>query len=125
MAFTFDPQIEAALAPMIAAMGNAAPLPAGDVQERRPVTEAIMAQTGGARPGVPHEFETFATARTSPGRPLPGLRGLPASDRQDHPGHRPHRNRAQARHHRQPRHPAKEQHHERQPGYTAVPADPA
>jgi len=50
MAFTFDPQVEAALAPMIAAMGNAAPLPAGDVQGRRPVTEAIMAQTGAAQP---------------------------------------------------------------------------
>jgi acetyl esterase/lipase len=50
MALTLDPPVEAALAPMVAAMGDVEPLPAGDVQGRPPVTEAIMAATAAAQP---------------------------------------------------------------------------
>jgi hypothetical protein len=43
--FTLDPQVVTALAPITAAMADTIPRPAGDVQSRRPVLHAIMAQT--------------------------------------------------------------------------------
>ena len=50
MAFTLDPEVAAALAPMVAAMADVTPPPAGDVESRRPVLEAIMAETAAAQP---------------------------------------------------------------------------
>ncbi len=50
MAFALDPQVKAALAPLTAAMADAAPPPVGDVRARRPITEAIMARTAAAQP---------------------------------------------------------------------------
>jgi acetyl esterase/lipase len=50
MALTLDPEVAAALAPMAAAMAGTVPPPVGDVQSRRPVLEAIMAQTAVAQP---------------------------------------------------------------------------
>ena len=50
MSFTLDPEVAAALAPMMEAMGEVVPPPVGDVQARRPMTEAIMAQTAAAQP---------------------------------------------------------------------------
>jgi acetyl esterase/lipase len=45
MAFTLDPQVATALAPMAAAMADMVPPPVGDVASRRPVLETVMAQT--------------------------------------------------------------------------------
>jgi acetyl esterase/lipase len=50
MAFTLDLAVAKALEPMAAAMSDAAPPPVGDVDSRRPVLEAIMAQTAAAQP---------------------------------------------------------------------------
>ena len=50
MAFTLDPEVAAALAPMVAAMADVTPPPVGDVKSRRPVLEAIMAETAAAQP---------------------------------------------------------------------------
>jgi acetyl esterase/lipase len=50
LAFTLDPEVAAALAPMVAAMADVTPPPAGDVESRRPVLEAIMAETAAAQP---------------------------------------------------------------------------
>lgn len=58
MAFALDPQVQAALAPMSAAMAGAVPPPVGDVQTRRRITEAIMAQTAAAQP-MPTDVTTI------------------------------------------------------------------
>ena len=50
MAFTLDPEVATALAPMVAAMADVTPPPVGDVESRRPVLEAIMAETAAAQP---------------------------------------------------------------------------
>jgi acetyl esterase/lipase len=50
LAFTLDPEVAAALAPMVAAMADVTPPPVGDVESRRPVLEAIMAETAAAQP---------------------------------------------------------------------------
>jgi acetyl esterase/lipase len=50
MAFTLDPEVAAALAPMAAAMAGTAPPPVGDVDSRRPVLEAVMVQTAALQP---------------------------------------------------------------------------
>lgn len=50
MAFTLDPQVEAALAPMFAAMAGTPLPPVGDIATRRQITEVIMAQTAAAQP---------------------------------------------------------------------------
>jgi acetyl esterase/lipase len=50
MAFTLDPEVATALEPMAAAMADMAPPPVGDVPSRRPVIEAVMAQTAAAQP---------------------------------------------------------------------------
>jgi len=57
MAFTLDPHVQAALAPMVAAMADAAPPPVGDVRTRRLITEAIMARTAAAQP-MPSDVTT-------------------------------------------------------------------
>jgi hypothetical protein len=50
LAFTLDPEVAAALEPMAAAMADVTPPPVGDVESRRPVLEAIMAETAAAQP---------------------------------------------------------------------------
>jgi hypothetical protein len=50
MTFTLDPEVAAALAPMAVATADVVPPPVGDVASRRPVLEAIMAQTAAAQP---------------------------------------------------------------------------
>jgi hypothetical protein len=50
MAFTLDPEVAEALEPMAAAMADVVPPPVGDVRSRRPVLEAVMAQTAAAQP---------------------------------------------------------------------------
>jgi len=50
MAFTLDPAVAKALAPMAAAMADAVPPPVGDVDSRRPILEGIMAKTAAAQP---------------------------------------------------------------------------
>jgi acetyl esterase/lipase len=50
LAFTLDPEVATALAPMVAAMADVTPPPVGDVESRRPVLEAIMAETAAAQP---------------------------------------------------------------------------
>jgi acetyl esterase/lipase len=50
MAFTLDPEVATALEPMAAAMADMVPPPVGDVRSRRPVIEAVMAQTAEAQP---------------------------------------------------------------------------
>jgi acetyl esterase/lipase len=50
MAFTLDPEVATALEPMAAAMADMVPPPVGDVRSRRPVIEAVMAQTAAAQP---------------------------------------------------------------------------
>src|SRR5580658_10579908 len=49
LAFTLDPEVATALAPMAAAMTDVTPPPVGDVKSRRPVLEAIMAETASAQ----------------------------------------------------------------------------
>jgi acetyl esterase/lipase len=53
MAFTLDPEVAAALAPMAAAMADVVPPPVGDVDSRRPVLETIMAETAALQPMPP------------------------------------------------------------------------
>jgi hypothetical protein len=50
MVFTLDPAVAKALEPMAAAMADAVPPLVGDVDSRRPVLDAIMAQTAAAQP---------------------------------------------------------------------------
>lgn len=50
MAFSLDPAVAKALEPMAAVMADSAPPPVGDVDSRRPVLDAIMAQTAAAQP---------------------------------------------------------------------------
>jgi acetyl esterase/lipase len=50
MAFTLDPEVATALAPMSAAMADTVPPSVGDVESRRPLIEAVMAQTAEAQP---------------------------------------------------------------------------
>jgi acetyl esterase/lipase len=50
LAFTLDPEVAAALEPMAAAMAGVTPPPVGDVESRRSVLEAIMAETAAAQP---------------------------------------------------------------------------
>jgi acetyl esterase/lipase len=50
MAFSLDPAVAKALEPMAAAMADAVPPLVGDVDSRRPVLEAIMAETAAAQP---------------------------------------------------------------------------
>jgi acetyl esterase/lipase len=50
MSFTLDPAVAKALEPMASAMADAIPPPVGDVDSRRPVLEAIMAETAEAQP---------------------------------------------------------------------------
>jgi acetyl esterase/lipase len=50
MAFSLDPAVAKALEPMAAAMADSAPPPVGDVDSRRPVLDAIMAQTAAVQP---------------------------------------------------------------------------
>jgi hypothetical protein len=57
LAFTLDPEVAAALAPMVAAMADVTPPPVGDVESRRPVLEAIMAETAAAQP-MPADVKT-------------------------------------------------------------------
>jgi acetyl esterase/lipase len=57
MAFTLDPAVAKALEPMAAAMADAVPPPVGDVGSRRPVLDAIMAQTAAAQP-IPTDVKT-------------------------------------------------------------------
>lgn len=45
MPLTLDPQLAAVLAPIAAAMADVIPPPAGDVMSRRPILDALMAQT--------------------------------------------------------------------------------
>jgi acetyl esterase/lipase len=45
MALTLDTEVAAALAPMAAAMADVVPPPVGDALSRRPLIEAVMAQT--------------------------------------------------------------------------------
>lgn len=71
MALTLDPQVAAALAPMMAAMGDVVPLPAGDVQGRRPVTEDVMAATAAAQPMPADVKITDFTAMAGDGAEIP------------------------------------------------------
>jgi acetyl esterase/lipase len=57
MSFTLDPAVAKALEPMAAAMADAIPPPAGDVDSRRPVLEGIMAKTAQAQP-LPTDLKT-------------------------------------------------------------------
>jgi hypothetical protein len=57
MSFTLDPAVVKALEPMAAAMADSVPPPIGDVDSRRPVLDAIMAQTAGAQP-MPNDVKT-------------------------------------------------------------------
>ncbi len=50
MPFAVDPEVAKALAPMIAAMGDATPPPAGDIASRRAINEGFMAHTAAAQP---------------------------------------------------------------------------
>jgi acetyl esterase/lipase len=50
MAFTLDAAVAKALEPIAAAMADAIPPPVGDVDSRRPVLDAMMAQTAAAQP---------------------------------------------------------------------------
>jgi acetyl esterase/lipase len=50
LAFSLDPAVAKALEPMAAVMADSAPPPVGDVDSRRPVLDAIMAQTAAAQP---------------------------------------------------------------------------
>jgi len=71
MAFALDPQVQAALAPMMAAMGDAAPPPVGDVAARRQITEAIMAQTAAAQPTPANVTITDYNAEATDGARIP------------------------------------------------------
>lgn len=51
------PEVAKALEPMAAAMADAAPPPVGDVDSRRPVLDAVMAQTAAAQT-VPTDVRT-------------------------------------------------------------------
>jgi acetyl esterase/lipase len=55
--FALDPAVAKALEPMAAAMADAVPPPVGDVDSRRPVLDAIMAQTAAAQP-MPTDVKT-------------------------------------------------------------------
>jgi acetyl esterase/lipase len=57
VAFTLDPEVAAALAPMAAAMADVVPPPVGDVESRRPVLETIMAETAALQP-LPTDVKT-------------------------------------------------------------------
>jgi acetyl esterase/lipase len=57
MPFALDPAVAKALEPMAAAMADAVPAPVGDVDSRRPVLDAIMAQTAAAQP-MPADVKT-------------------------------------------------------------------
>jgi acetyl esterase/lipase len=57
LALTLDTEVAAALAPMVAAMADVTPPPVGDVASRRPVLEAIMAETAAAQP-MPTDVKT-------------------------------------------------------------------
>jgi len=48
--FTLDPEVAAAMEPMAAAMADVMPPPVGDVLGRRPMLEALMAQTAALQP---------------------------------------------------------------------------
>jgi acetyl esterase/lipase len=57
MSFALDPAVAKALEPMASAMADAVPPPVGDVDSRRPVLDAIMAQTAAAQP-MPTDVKT-------------------------------------------------------------------
>ncbi len=71
MPFVLDPHVQAALAPMMAAMGDAAPPPVGDVTTRHRITEAIMAQTGAAQPMPADVAVTDYNAEPADGTRIP------------------------------------------------------
>jgi acetyl esterase/lipase len=50
MPLTLDPEVAVVLKAMVAAMGDVVPGPVGDVASRRPVLEAIMAETSALQP---------------------------------------------------------------------------
>ena len=64
MSLALDPEVAQALAPMVAAMGDVTPPPLGDVAARRPIAEAIMAQTGAAQP-IPDDVTTTDFSATA------------------------------------------------------------
>ncbi len=65
MALALDPEIAAALAPMMAGMAEFTPPAVGDVLGRRPMTEAIMAQTAAMQP-MPGDVDITDFATSTP-----------------------------------------------------------